>query len=232
MAESAAILFRKLDKKILSKLALQCGARVKANMSQSELGDLMAKRFEMTKRLLVEEDVIARFVNSFNKKNADISKGKKRKLSMREQLDSEPAKPGEQVAAKVLKTNENGSWILGNVIDFNGKEYEIQDEDDVSRTTLLSFNEVRRLEETATNLRKGDPVLAVFPETTSFYHAVVVKTPKPPTHANGSWDVVIRFEDDVDESGKTPPRRVPARFVLKRNAQEPDDDGPQSTTES
>ena len=33
---------------------------------------------------------------------------------------------------------------------------------------------------------------------------------------NAAWDVVVRFEDDEDETGVAPPRKVPARFVLKR----------------
>ena len=44
-------------------------------------------------------------------------------------------------------------------------------------------------------------MLAVFPETTSFYRSIVVKTPKPPANPNANWDVVVRFEDDEDESG-------------------------------
>ena len=46
-------------------------------------------------------------------------------------------------------------------------------------------------------------MLAVFPETTSFYRSIVVKTPKPPANPNANWDVVVRFEDDEDESGNT-----------------------------
>ena len=52
-------------------------------------------------------------------------------------------------------------------------------------------------------LSSGDKVLAVFPETTSFYRSIVVKTPKPPANPNANWDVVVRFEDDEDESGIT-----------------------------
>lgn len=49
----------------------------------------------------------------------------------------------------------------------------------------------------------------------------MAKNPKAPTGA-ASWDVVVRFEDDEDETGKPPPRRVPARFVLRRGDVEPD----------
>ena len=41
--------------------------------------------------------------------------------------------------------------------------------------------DVKRLDDHSARLRKGDQVLAVFPETTSFYRATVVKNPKPST---------------------------------------------------
>jgi len=52
----------------------------------------------------------------------------------------------------------------------------------------LPFGDVRRLEDSAsTHLRRGDSVLAVFPETTSFYKAVVAKTPKFPNGGAGGY---------------------------------------------
>jgi hypothetical protein len=45
--------------------------------------------------------------------------------------------------------------------------------------------------------------------------AVVAKVNKPAGN-NSNWEVIVRFDDDV-EDGKIPPRRVPARFVLKRS---------------
>ena len=60
---------------------------------------------------------------------------------------------------------------------------------------------MKRLEDSASHLRKGDAVLAVFADTTSFYRAIVAKNPKAPAHVNSSWDVVVRFEDDEDENG-------------------------------
>lgn len=131
---------------------------------------------------------------------------------------------GEQVAAKVSQVNENGSWILGNVLSVDENTYDVQDEDDAARTVTLSHVDVRRLEDSASHLRRGDNVLAVFPETTSFYRATVVKTPKPPPTPGGQWEVIVRFEDDEDDSGKAPARRVPGRFVLRREDVEGDDE--------
>lgn len=167
---------------------------------------------------VVEEVVVNKFVDKYCHAGADNSTSNKKKSSTtREQLDREPAQPGEQVAAKApAKGDEDDAWILGNVLEYDAKSqmYAVQDEDDVSRVMALSFPDVRRLEDTSSHLRRGDKVYAVFPETTSFYPAVVAKNPKPPASSNAMWDVVVRFNDDEDESGKSPARRVPARFVL------------------
>jgi SAGA-associated factor 29 len=133
-----------------------------------------------------------------------------------------------QVAAKAPKS-EDSSWILGNVLEYDPKAqvYVVQDEDDVSRVMTVPYADVRRLEDSITNLRRGDRILAVFPETTSFYPAVVAKNPKPSGNvqqAGAAWDVIVKFDDDEDVSGKNPARRVPARFVLRLEDQNESDD--------
>jgi len=214
--------FRKLEVESLVKVLKHYGVTPVADKSQEELALLAARTFEAHK--LIETDIVDKFVGKYCKSTADASGSSNRKRMRtqsfyREQLDSEPARSGEQVAAKVLATNENGSWILANTLDFDvaSQIYELQDEDDTNRTMQLGFAEVKRLEDSAAHLRRGDLVLAVFPETTSFYRAEVVKNPRHPQHGNSCWEVIVRFEDDEDESGKAPPRRVPARFVLLRS---------------
>ena len=175
---------------------------------------------------IVEEVVVNKFVEKYCHAGADNSAGTKKKNSSaaREQLDREPALVGEQVAAKApAKGDEEGSWILGNILEFDPRNqlYAVQDEDDVGRVMTLAYCDVRRLEDTCAHLRRGDKVYAVFPETTSFYPAVVAKNPKPPANPNSMWDVVVRFNDDEDESGKSPARRVPARFVLLKRDIDP-----------
>lgn len=71
---------------------------------------------------------------------------------------------------------------------------------------------MRRLDDSPARLRKNNRVLAVFPETTSFYRAVVVKAPR---QAPAHWEVAVRFDDDEDETGRVPPRKVPVRFVVR-----------------
>jgi len=174
--------------------------------------------------VLLEDDVVDRFIDKFCYSGGDqMHVPQKRTYDTREMLDHEIAAPGEQVAAKVMnsKSEEDSTWILGNVLqyDFKTHTYIVQDEDDVNRIMQLPFAFVKRLGDTAQHLRRGDRVVAVFPETTSFYRAVVAKNPKGPSPnaTNQMWEVVVKFDDDEDESGKNPARRVPARFVLRRS---------------
>lgn len=124
-----------------------------------------------------------------------------------------------QVAAKLNKTLDDGNWVLANVVSYDAKTgiYDVQDEDDTASPVItpLPACEVKKLDDSGAHLKKGDLILAVFPETTSFYKAVVAKTVKAPT-GSAAWEIVVRFDDDV-EDGKIPPRRVPARFVIKRS---------------
>ena len=93
-------------------------------------------------------------------------------------------------------------------------QYDVVDEDDPTRVISLPSARVLRLTAPVEDgeLHKGDQVLAVFPETTSFYRAVISKAPR--RCAGGAIECIVKFEDDEDESGRTPHRRVHSRFVL------------------
>lgn len=130
------------------------------------------------------------------------------------------ARPGEQVAAKVTRTDENGSWILASVQKFyeDSDNYDVQDEDDTSKLIRLPWTHVMRI---ATGLegalRKGSECMAIFPETTSFYRAKVSQDPIWKVNHSGTpsvSEIIVKFEDDEDASGRTPHRRVPARYVI------------------
>ncbi|CAM9298746.1 unnamed protein product [Chrysoparadoxa australica] len=120
-------------------------------------------------------------------------------------------KAGERVAAKVLNSNENGSWILATVIRYfaHHDRYEVQDADDVTRKFVVSASVVRQLGESMEGVQKGEGVLAMFPETTSFYRAVVSKAPR-----KAAQNLVLQFEDDEDDNGKTPHRQIPCYHIL------------------
>jgi hypothetical protein len=220
------------------------------DLSETDLAIMVAKLFEMHQ--VSEVDTLDHFANKYclstmdsnnksggkyasNRNNIITSRHSQNTNFERLQLDSEIAKVGEQVAAKVSSKDEESAWILANVISYDpaSNTYEVQDEDDNSKEdgnptiTLSAITHVKRLYDNAAYLHKGDEVLAVFPDTTSFYHGVVVRNPRPPgmaTNSNESnhhsmanpagWDVVIRFEDDEDDTGRSPPRKIPARFIM------------------
>lgn len=58
-------------------------------------------------------------------------------------------------------------------------------------------------------IAKGTQVLAMFPDTTTFYPAIVEKAP---TNA-AQYFYSLRFEND-EEDGKTPMRKVKFSFVV------------------
>jgi len=130
------------------------------------------------------------------------------------------ARPGEQVAAKVTRTDENGSWILASVQRFyvDNETYDVQDEDDTSKLIRLPWSHVMRLSTGAEGcFLKGADCMAIFPETTSFYKSKVAKSPvwKIEHGVPCVKEIVVQFEDDEDATtGKTPKRRVPSRYVI------------------
>jgi len=136
---------------------------------------------------------------------------------------TDAALPSEQVAAHVTTTDENGSWILARVVEYNSATnvYKVQDEDDPSKVMQLKWEDVLKLNDNTTSFSKGDKVLAMFPETTSFYRAVVSRS------VSSNFDdlersVMVKFEDDEDETGHTPSRHISKRYVLRiRNNKSP-----------
>jgi SAGA-associated factor 29 len=129
------------------------------------------------------------------------------------------ARPGEQVAAKVTRTDENGSWILASVQRFyaDTETYDVQDEDDTSKLIRLPFSHVMRLSTGSEGcFSKGASCMAIFPETTSFYKSTVARAPvwKVEHGAPVVKEIIVKFEDDEDAQGKTPQRRVPSRYVI------------------
>lgn len=130
------------------------------------------------------------------------------------------ARPGEQVAAKVTRTDENGSWILASVQRFyvDNETYDVQDEDDTSKLIRLPWSHVMRLSTGAQGcFLKGADCMAIFPETTSFYKSKVAKSPvwKLEHGVPCVKEIVVQFEDDEDPvTKKTPKRRVPSRYVI------------------
>ena len=105
--------------------------------------------------------------------------------------------------------------------------YDCIDDDDPLKILRLPFNLVMRMSgnKGKEGFKKGHPVMAIFPETTSFYRAVISKTPMWVLPNNNISEddkisnatipeLIVKFMDDEDESGKTPHRRVPSRYAI------------------
>ena len=91
--------------------------------------------------------------------------------------------PGTEVAVRVSLASDD--YILGRVIFFNVESsiYDISDADESSsKRYSVPENSVIMLDldynQTVRRLAKGEAVLAVYPETTSFYPAVVRAAPR------------------------------------------------------
>lgn len=174
------------------------------------------------------DQLLAEYVRSTTQFDGQALSSARRKWKRRKFAAGER----DQVAAKVTRTDENGSWILAYVLRFypESETYDVQDEDDTSKLIRLPWNHVMRLS-TGTEgwFAKGARVMAIFPETTSFYRAIISKQPTWTSgtsaeesaggvgnaHKPRVKEVILKFEDDEDqESGKTPHRRVPSRYVI------------------
>eukprot|EP00904_Undaria_pinnatifida_P007778 jgi/Undpi1/412/HiC_scaffold_1.g00408.m1 len=125
------------------------------------------------------------------------------------------AKNGEQVAVRDDR-EEVGAWILARVIKYvpETHQYELKDDDDKEGMGGLTAPRslVIRLEETTKGVLKGDRVLAVFPDTTSFYVGTVHRVPKAVVGCERR--IEVKFNDDADDNGRTPARPLPARYVV------------------
>lgn len=200
------------------------GVSVRPEAPPSELAVAVARHFE---NMVVDEDVcIGGFLSRLEgsrdhaRDTAYYDGHALSALARKRRRAKWAARPGEQVAAKVTRTDENGSWILASVQRFyaDTETYDVQDEDDTSKLIRLPWSHVMRLSTGAEGVfYKGTDCMAIFPETTSFYRATVSKSPvwKLVGSTNPMvQEIIVKFEDDEDEHKNTPHRRVPARYVI------------------
>ena len=125
------------------------------------------------------------------------------------------AEPGTDVA--IHPSVGNNDIILGRVVSFNmeSRYYDITDIDDTSRRYHLYESQVYFLDvaELYKKLSKGDEIYAVYPDTTSFYPAIVVQGPKKSN--TGDFTISVQFQGDADETGITPVVTVPMHYVIR-----------------
>lgn len=132
------------------------------------------------------------------------------------------AKSGDMVAAFVPSPDGDGSkvWVLGEVSQYtlgSGK-YEIDDIDEeqkerhsIGRRRVIPLPTMRANPTTNPEalFPKDALVLALYPQTTCFYRAIIDKPPKDP-----SQDYMVSFEDATYTEGYSPPLAVPQRYVI------------------
>jgi SAGA-associated factor 29 len=209
--------FRKLDVSTLQSYIAHYNLAVRPDVGQDELAVAVARHFELEAKRPDEEETLNTFLGAYDRafgKALGYEAPSKRSRTARGGGFG-PAKEGEQVAAK-----DGAKWILAGVHKYYAEqdEYDVADEDDPDQRIRLQRACVVRLEDNIGSLQKGDAVLAVFPDTTSFYRG---RISKPVKNRGVGGEIAVQFEDDEDETGRTPHRRVPARHVMA----DPDDEG-------
>jgi len=130
------------------------------------------------------------------------------------------AKMGDMVAALVKGAEEEENWILAEVVQFNAatNKYEVDDIDEeqkdrhtLSRRRVVPLPLMRANPETDPHalFPKGSVVMALYPQTTCFYKAVVNQLP---TSSTEEYEVL--FEDPSYADGYSPPLTVAQRYVI------------------
>ncbi|KAK6624777.1 hypothetical protein RUM43_003835 [Polyplax serrata] len=130
------------------------------------------------------------------------------------------AKPGDMVAALVKGADEEENWILAEVVQFNtsSNKYEVDDIDEeqkdrhiLSKRRVIPLPLMRANPETDPHslFPKGSIVMALYPQTTCFYKAVVNQLPTTSTE-----EYEVLFEDPSYADGYSPPLTVAQRYVI------------------
>lgn len=132
------------------------------------------------------------------------------------------AKAGDMVAAFVPSPDGDGSkvWVLGEVTQYilGAGKYEIEDIDEEQKERhLIGRRRVIPLPTMRANpltnpwaiFPKDTLVLALYPQTTCFYRAIIDKPPN-----DQSSDYMVSFEDATYTEGYSPPLAVPQRYVI------------------
>jgi len=142
------------------------GVLVRAGAPPSELAVGVARHFEAFE--VDADQVIGGFLSRPSGNGSDyvrataVFDGIAPTLATRKRNRSKKAaRPGEQVAAKITRTDENGSLILASVQRFysDSEAYDVHDEDDPSKLIRLPWNNVMRLSTgNEGRFNKGTPI--------------------------------------------------------------------------
>ncbi|XP_050513551.1 SAGA-associated factor 29 isoform X2 [Diabrotica virgifera virgifera] len=129
---------------------------------------------------------------------------------------------GDMVAALAKHATEGENWILAEVVCYNHStsKYEVDDilkeqnqkgRHTLSRSRVIPLPLMRANPETDPQalFPQGTLVMALFPQTTCFYQALVNKPPS--THMD---EYELLFEDPNYTEGYSPPHSVVQRYVI------------------
>ncbi|KAG2459731.1 SGF29 factor, partial [Polypterus senegalus] len=138
------------------------------------------------------------------------------------------AKPGDKVAARVKAVDGDEQWILAEVTDEKLNfvssvsaslyRYEVDDIDEegkerhtLSRRRIIPLPQWKANPETDPQalFTKDQLVLALYPQTTCFYRALIHAPPQRPQD-----DYSVLFEDTSYADGYSPPLNVAQRYVV------------------
>ncbi|CAH1800508.1 unnamed protein product [Owenia fusiformis] len=130
-------------------------------------------------------------------------------------------KQGDKVAARVKGSDGEENWILAEIVQFNGvaNKYDVDDIDaeegkerhTLSKRRIVPLPVWKANPETDPDalFQKGALVLALYPQTTCFYRALIHEIPKRPQD-----DYSVLFEDTTYPEGYSPPLNVAQRYVI------------------
>ncbi|XP_062460181.1 SAGA-associated factor 29 [Pezoporus occidentalis] len=130
------------------------------------------------------------------------------------------AKPGDKVAARVKALEGDEQWILAEVVSYShaANKYEVDDIDEEGKERhTLSRRRIIPLPQWKTNpetdpealFQREQLVLALYPQTTCFYRALIHTPPQRPQD-----DYSVLFEDTSYADGYSPPLNVAQRYVV------------------
>lgn len=134
------------------------------------------------------------------------------------------AQQGDHVAARVRTPDGEEQLILAEIVSFNPStnKYDVDDIDEEAGRNgkerhHLSRRRVIPLPKTKANpithpqalFQKDQIVMALYPQTTCFYKAVIHEPPTRPQD-----DYLVSFEDTSYADGFAPPLNVPQRYVV------------------
>ena len=136
-------------------------------------------------------------------------------------------RPGDHVAARVKYSDAEEQYILAEVVSYNANigKYEVEDIDysEEEGKNEKEHHQLSRRRIIPLPLYKADPVhnmdalfqvkqlvLALYPQTTCFYKAIIHNIPKTKND-----DYTVLFEDTSYADGYSPPLNVPQRYVVQ-----------------